>query len=381
MIRWGDPVVPGAPAFDFDHQTPEAQASSSATTTTSAAWSRSTAGTAVLMGNHEYTTGTFLPRVTTPTTPPRRRSRSAGPRTASPSSWSSRTTAAASWPPIAAHAYNRRITATTPFAVDGPAAGSASCRTSADPTGKRVLGTFGNCAGGMTPWGTILSGEENFNGYFAGGAATPTRSKPASTATACPARRPSASGSGSTSASTWRRSPTRFNRFGWVVEIDPYDKDAAPVKHTALGRFKHEGGNIRVAGTAGSWPTWATTSAFDYIYKYVSKNKIVKGDSSGAREQNKKLLSEGTLYVAKFSGNSPVAEIDGTGKLPADGEFDGTGEWIKLVSGDKSFVDGFTAEEVYVFTRLAARQGRAPRRWTAPRTSSPARAPARCTPR
>jgi secreted PhoX family phosphatase len=93
---------------------------------------------------------------------------------------------------------------------------------------------------------------------------------------------------------------------------------------------------------------------FDYIYKFVSKNKIVHGNSRRARQQNKKLLTEGTLYVAKFTGNSPVSEIDGSGKLPLDGQFDGKGEWIPLVSGDKSLVEGFTAEEVYVFTRLAA---------------------------
>jgi hypothetical protein len=81
---------------------------------------------------------------------------------------------------------------------------------------------------------------------------------------------------------------------------------------------------------------------------------MMRGNSRRAREHNRALLANGTLYVAKFSGDSPAAEIDGTGKLPADGQFDGSGEWIKLAAGETSFVEGMTADEVYVFTRLAA---------------------------
>jgi secreted PhoX family phosphatase len=138
------------------------------------------------------------------------------------------------------------------------------------------------------------------------------------------------------------------------VEIDPKDPTSTPVKHTALGRFKHEACNIRVARDGRVVAYMGDDERFDSIYKFVSSGRIKNGDSPSARAHNKKLLSDGTLYVAKFTGDSPAAEIDGTGKLPADGEFDGTGQWIPLVSGTKSFVDGFTAEEVYIFTRLAA---------------------------
>ena len=356
VIRWGDPVVPGAPAFDFDHQTPEAQALQFGYNNDFCGlvpldgWNR------WLMGsNHEYTTEPFLHKGYDANNPTEAQVRIG---------WAAhgfsvvvveQDRRSGKLVPKLDRQYNRRITATTPFAVDGPAAGSKFLRTSVDPTGKKVLGTFGNCAGGVTPWGTILSGEENFNGYFAGGASI---TDPVALARASRYGLP-----GAATERKWERfdkrfdlaqEPNEFNRFGWVVEIDPHDKNSAPVKHTALGRFKHEGCTIRVARDGRVVAYMGDDERFDYIYKYVSKNKIVKGDSKRAREQNKKLLSDGTLYVAKFSGNSPVAEIDGTGKLPTDGHFDGTGEWLKLVSGDKSFVEGFTAEEVYVFTRLAA---------------------------
>jgi secreted PhoX family phosphatase len=356
VIRWGDPVVPGAPDFDFDNQTPEAQAQQFGYNNDFCGlvpldgWNR------WLMGsNHEYTTEPFLHRGYDANNPTEKQVKIA---------WAAhgfsvvvveQDRRSGKLVPKLDKQYNRRITVTTEFAFDGPAAGSEFLKTSVDPTGRKVFGTFGNCAGGVTPWGTILSGEENFNGYFANGAAI---SDPAAKARASRYGLPGAS-----SERRWERfdkrfdlgqEPNEFNRFGWVVEIDPHDKNSTPVKHTALGRFKHEGCTIRVARDGRVVAYMGDDERFDYIYKFVSKNKIVRGDSKRAREQNKKLLSEGTLYVAKFTGDSPASEIDGTGKLPSDGQFDGRGEWLPLVSGDKSFVDGFTAEEVYVFTRLAA---------------------------
>jgi hypothetical protein len=356
VIRWGDPVLPGAPQFDFDNQTPEAQAMQFGYNNDFCGlvpldgWNR------WLMGsNHEYTTEPFLHKGYDAANPTERQVKIG---------WAAHGFSvvvveqdhrSGKLVPKLDRNYNRRITVTTPFAVDGPAAGGQFLKTSADPTGRKILGTFGNCAGGVTPWGTILSGEENFNGYFAGGAAiTDPVAKARATRYGLP---------GVSTERKWERfdkrfdlaqEPNEFNRFGWIVEIDPHDKNAAPVKHTALGRFKHEGCTIRVARDGRVVAYMGDDERFDYIYKYVSNGKIVPGDSRRAREQNKKLLSDGTLYVAKFTGNSPVSEIDGTGKLPSDGHFDGTGEWIRLVSGDKSYVDGFTAEEVYVFTRLAA---------------------------
>ncbi|MBB5933980.1 PhoX family protein [Streptomyces zagrosensis] len=253
------------------------------------------------------------------------------------------------------HHLNRRITGSTAFEVTGPAAGSSYLRTSADPRGKRILGTLNNCGGGITPWGTVLSGEENFNQYFANGSkVTDPKIK----------ERYARYGiGGEASERKWERFDKRFdtlkepnepNRFGWVIEIDPYDPDSTPRKLTALGRFKHEAAEPRLTDDGRPVLYMGDDERFDYFYKFVSAKRMKKGNSRAAREHNRTLLDEGTLYVAKFTGDSPAQEIDGTGKLPQDGEFDGSGQWIPLATGTTSHVDGMSAEEVYVFTRFAA---------------------------
>ncbi|MFJ2621572.1 PhoX family protein [Glutamicibacter sp. NPDC087344] len=241
---------------------------------------------------------------------------------------------------------NRRITMSTEFAVDGPAAGSNLLKTRADRKGTKILGTLNNCAGGTTPWGTILSGEENIDQYFRGrGTEQEARYGIAAQAT----------------ERGWEETDPRFglhhegyeneaNRFGWVVEIDPQNPDSTPVKHTSLGRFKHEGANVRIASNGKAVAYSGDDSRFEYIYKFVSASKYRKND----RRHNMKLLSEGDLYVAKFAGNSPASEIDGSGALPSDGAFDGTGTWVPLVRAGVSMVEGMSLEEVLVYTRLAA---------------------------
>ena len=356
VIRWGDAVVPGAPKFDFARQTPAAQAKQFG-------FNNDFCGLVPIPGyrdrwlmvsNHEYTTESAMFYGYDPENPTRQQAEIA-------------------W---AAHGmsvvvveerrrgglevkldrhYNRRITLTTPFVMTGPAAGSKYLKTSADPTGRRVLGTQNNCAGGVTPWGTVLSGEENFNQYLANADAV--------TDPTARARNARYGITGGASLRKWERFDKRFdlakepneaNRFGWIVEIDPLDPDSTPVKHTALGRFKHEGANVIVAKDGHVVAYMGDDERFDYLYKFVTDGRYKPGNSRYARDHNKKLLDSGTLYVAKFTGDSPAAEIDGTGKVPSDSEFDGVGEWIPLAHNDKSFVPGFTAEEVYIFTRLAA---------------------------
>ena len=354
VIRWGDPVLPGAPTFDFDNQTAAAQAKQFG-------FNNDFCGLVPfghdrwLMGsNHEYTTESAMFRGYNAANPTDEQIRIG---------WTGhgfsvvvveREHRTGKLVPKLDRRHNRRITVQTEFEFAGPAAGSQFLRTNADKTGRKVFGTFGNCAGGVTPWGTILSGEENFNGYFANG---DTITDPAVKARVARYGTPSGA-----SLRKWERldprfdlskDPNEFNRHGWVVEIDPLEPDAKPVKHTALGRFKHEGATIQIARDGRVVAYLGDDERFDYVYKFVSKERFAPGSSKRARAHNKTLLHEGTLYVAKFTGDSPAAEI-GTGTLPADGQFDGSGQWIPLVSGDRSHVEGFTAEEVYVFTRLAA---------------------------
>ncbi len=172
------------------------------------------------------------------------------------------------WQVVANSKYGRRIDAATPMEITGPAAGHARLQTSADPSGRRVLGMINNCAGGVTPWGTWLTCEENFHGYFNG---------------KLPDGHPEARNHKRYGVPTewyaWGKFHDRFNvtkepnepnRFGWVVEIDPFDPNATPKKRTALGRAKHEG----AAGIVNSDGRYVVYSGdderFDYVYRFVT---------------------------------------------------------------------------------------------------------------
>ena len=237
---------------------------------------------------------------------------------------------------------NRRITANTPFDLTGPAAGSDLVKTTEDPTGRTVKGMLGNCSGGTTPWGTILAGEENFNNYFLANGSTPEQKRYGLTDTEAP------------SVYGWEAVDSRFdarnpnyvkepNRFGYIVEIDPHDPTSTPRKHTAMGRFKHEGANIRVDRNGTVVAYMGDDERFDYLYKFVAKRKYRPGKSAAARRHNLRILTSGDLYVARFSGT-----------LKPDAYNLGRGAWIPLTLDGKSMVPGMTVEEVCVFTRLAA---------------------------
>ncbi|MFI6261652.1 PhoX family protein [Micromonospora sp. NPDC051006] len=362
VIKWGDEVVPGAPEFNVHRQTAAAQAKQFG-------YNNDFVGVlpldkqgkrALLVVNHEYTNEDLM----FPAFPGLDNLSVEQLRIAMAAHGMSvveleRVDGTGQWRPVAKgrRPYNRRVTAlATKFDVTGPAAGSAWLKTAADPKGRTVVGTLNNCAGGVTPWGTVLSGEENFNQYFVGADAVPAELKPkleryGITTTA---RYPSGS-------RKWERADERFDlakhpneahRFGWVVEIDPFDPEARPRKHTALGRFKHEGANVIVAKDGHVVAYMGDDERFDYLYKFVSDKKFMKGDSWAARKHNLTLLESGTLYVAQLEQTS-AGEIDGSGKLPSDGAFNGRGRWIKLVSGNRSYVDGMTAADVLTFTRLA----------------------------
>ena len=231
------------------------------------------------------------------------------------------------WQPVRPSHYARRITAATPFAVGGPAAGHALMRTEADPAGRLVLGTFNNCASGMTPWGTYLSGEENFAFYFNAG------EQPSAHERRWGLRK---GGNGY----RWHEHDARFdatrhpnepNRFGWIVEIDPLDPQSRPVKRTALGRAAHEGAWVAVTRDQRAVVYSGEDARFEYIYKFVSRDRIVPGGATN----NATLLDHGTLYVARFDA-------------------DGRGRWLPLVAGQGPLAGFADQGEVVIKARQAS---------------------------
>lgn len=191
--------------------------------------------------------------------------------------------------------YNRRISALdTQIEITGPAKGHPRLKTSQDANGDKVIGTLYNCAGGMTPWGTYLSCEENFNSHFSGklekGHPEKVNHKRYNLGD---------------DYFNWSKHDKRFdismepnepNRFGWVVEIDPFDAQSTPKKRTALGRFKHEGAENVIAKDGRFVIYMGDDQRFEYLYKFVSRDKVDLDN----KESNANLLDAGTVYVAKF---------------------------------------------------------------------------------
>ena len=247
------------------------------------------------------------------------------------------------WTVVRPSQYARRITGQTPMHFTGPAAGHALLKTAADPTGTMVMGTVNNCASGATPWGTYLTCEENFNGYFV----NPTVDVEGVSDSAQKLRiLGGQSRYGITKTGfgyRWHEHDQRFdaarhpnepNRFGWVVEIDPFDPRSEPVKHTALGRFKHEGAMVTLSADNRVVVYMGDDERGEYIYKFVSEGTYAPNE----RAANLRLLERGTLYVARFNA-------------------DGQGEWLALVHGQHGLdaAAGFASQaEVVVQARAAA---------------------------
>ncbi|SFX31332.1 PhoX family phosphatase [Pseudomonas sp. NFACC36] len=245
------------------------------------------------------------------------------------------------WQFVQESRYNRRIHGNTPIRLRGPAAGHELMKTSADKSGKKVLGTFQNCANGMTPWGTYLTCEENFTDCFGS-------SKPDLQFDEAQKRY------GATVASreiNWHlhdprfdlaKNPNELNRHGWVVEIDPFDPDSTPVKRTALGRFKHENAALAQTNDGRAVVYMGDDERGEFIYKFVSRERINHRNAKA----NRNLLDHGTLYVARFDAG------DGNPDHPK-----GKGQWIELTHG-KNGLDassGFADQaQVLIHARLAA---------------------------
>jgi hypothetical protein len=234
------------------------------------------------------------------------------------------------WSVVRPSRYARRITAATPMAISGPAAGHPLMRTAADPAGTRVLGTLNNCAHGYTPWGTYLTCEENFIFYFSG------PEKPDAHQARWGLRR---GGRGY----RWHEHEPRFdaaqhpnepNRFGWVVEIDPMDPAMTPVKRTALGRAAHEGAWVTQTRDKRVVVYMGEDAQFEYIYKFVSRDAVKPGGFAANRD----LLDHGKLFVAKF-------------------EAGGSGRWVELAAGQGGLTPerGFASQaEVLIKSRQAS---------------------------
>ncbi|HVI87857.1 MAG TPA: PhoX family phosphatase [Dongiaceae bacterium] len=236
------------------------------------------------------------------------------------------------WTVVADSPYNRRITSLTEMQISGPAAGHALLKTSADPTGTKVIGTGYNCSGGVTPWGTVLSCEEGLSDNFGG--------DPAKTPDPKLLERYGYDGSDAYGRArvydryVLDKEPNEPNRFDWVIEIDPYDPQAVPVKRTALGRFSHEAATSIVSQDGRVVVYLGDDDYFEYIYRFVSAGKFNASD----RAANKNLLDDGALSVAKF---------DADGKL----------HWLPLVHGQGKLTaeNGFADQaEVLIKARLAA---------------------------
>ncbi len=356
FLRWGDPLFPDAPAFDLAAQSAAAQATQFGYNCDYIGWISLPLGSGasdngLLVVNHEYTNPELMfAGYLTPNPEYDAADEESAEFLANPTQEIVDTELEAhglsivevkraesgAWAVVLDSEYNRRITATTPMTLTGPVAGAELAKTSADTTGMDVMGMLNNCAGGTTPWGTVVTGEENFNQYFGNLDAVPADSP----LRAIHERYGLPNGA---SERQWETFHSRFDlaaepnepiRFGWGVEIDPFDPTSTPKKRTALGRNKHEG-HTSVVSPGGNVAIYSgDDERFEYAYKFVTAGSFDEAN----REANLDLLDDGTLYVAKFNE-------------------DGSGEWLPLIQGEGGLDDaaGFaTQADVLINPRAAS---------------------------
>lgn len=343
LVRWGDPVLPGAPAFDPRRQSAAAQRLQFGYNNDFLGYlpmpgAADPSRHGLLVVNHEYTNEelmfaglgrqdvkkTFFAGMTKDIADVEM--------AAHGGSVLEVRREGEKWKVVENSRYARRIDASTPMELTGPVAGDARVRTSADPEGRRVLGMLNNCSGGLTPWGTWLTGEENTNGYFWGELAEGRPEARNFKRYGIPGNR-----------FNWgvyygrfdiAKEPNEANRFSWIVEIDPFDPASTPKKRTALGRIKHEGA-AGLANKDGRYVIYTgDDERFEYVYRFVSAGRVDPAN----RAANMGLLDDGVLSVARYN---------------ADGSLD----WLPLVHGrgPLTAANGFASQaDVLIETRRAA---------------------------
>lgn len=314
LIRWGDPLFSDSAEFDPLAQTAEAQSVQFGYNNDFIGFAELSKNHALLCVNHEYSsTRNMFPKA----------KRVIGDKGRIQTEIASQGASIVDikrskeerWFVDTASRLNRRITGDTPMVMSGPAAGHARLKTPDDPTGTRVFGTLGNCAGGMTPWGTYLTAEENIDNYFSGELPVNHPESENHARMGVPENR-----------LDWHKYDPRFdvgyapnetNRFGWIVEIDPKNPSSTPKKRTALGRFKHEGSESVLAPDGRVVIYMGDDQRGDYLYKFVSR------DAYNPIAPDPDLLDRGTLYVARFDakGVDWLPLTFGQGPLTAENGF------------------------------------------------------------
>lgn len=336
LIRWGDEVTKDAPAFDPQKQSSEKQQQQFGYNNDFTAFMPLPKGSqnsdhGLLVVNHEYTNSEMM----FPDSPSAKyltKEQADIEIAAHGLSIIEIKKENNQWQVVKDSQYNRRITPQTPMFLNGEASGHKRLQTATSPQGKTTKGTYGNCAGGVTPWGTILTAEENIQNYFVGNIDNVVEKENHQRFGI--AKRP---------YFYWAKHYPRWNieknpreplHVGWVVEIDPYDPQSTPKKRTSLGRFKHEGCGVWLNKDKRIVVYSGDDQRFEYIYKFVSDATF---DTQNL-QNNADILDKGQLFVAKF-------------------ENDGKLHWLPLTFGHGPLTakNGFHSQaDVMIDTRKAA---------------------------